>query len=298
VQKLKKQGTRLRAGALLGIAAALISGCASTGLAVLNLAAPHVVREQKIAFAAGPRGAMDIYAPADTAGTPRPLIVFWYGGAWDSGSRNDYRFVGAALAARGAMVAVPDYRLYPEVVFPQFLHDAALAVAKAQREAGAHHADPRRTVLGGHSAGAYIAAMLALQPQYLREAGVDPTSIAGFFGLSGPYEINPDTDALRAIFNAQAEPAQFQPIAHASASAPPALLVHGGADKRVSPVHSEHLAATLQSLGVAVTLRVVPDRSHVDTLVALSRAGKFRIPDLVTTISEFAAGVSARPVLP
>lgn len=282
---------------LVGVAALLLSGCSATGFAVLNAAAPAVHRETGIAFGEGPRRSMDLYSPRAGHAATMPLVVFWYGGSFDSGSRTDYRFVGAALAARGAVVAVPDYRLYPEVRFPEFLRDAAQAVARAQREAARLHADPRRTVLGGQSAGAYIAAMLALQPAYLREAGVDPASIAGFFGLSGPYEINPNTDALREIFNAQASPAQFQPIAHVSAGAPPALLVHGASDTYVSRDHSEHLAAALRAKGVRVELHVVPGRGHKDTAIALSRAGAFRIPGLIGTISEFVSQVPARAAL-
>lgn len=280
-------------GGSLAVAAAalLLASCRSAGFSLLNAAAPQVSHQDGIAFGQGERARMDLYWPDSAGGISRPLVVFWYGGSWDSGSRKDYRFVGAALAARGAVVAIPDYQLYPEVKFPVFLQDAARAVAQAQREAGAHGADPRRTVLGGHSAGAYIAAMLALQPVYLRDAGVDPSSIAGFFGLSGPYEINPNTDALRDIFNSVATPAQFQPIAQVDGNAPPALLIHGGKDKVVSPLQSRHLAEALRIKGVQVDLREIPGRSHVDTLSALSRAGRFRIPDELRIVGDFAAAL-------
>jgi acetyl esterase/lipase len=202
--------------------------------------------------------------------------------------------VGQALAARGALTVLPDYRLYPEVRFPDFLRDAAAAVARAQQEAPAYGADPRRTVLGGHSAGAYIAAMLALQPSYLREAGVDPASIVGFFGLSGPYAIDPDTGALRDIFNAVARPEEFQAVLQASAGAPPALLVHGTGDSVVYASHTEKLAAALREKGDMVEVRIEKKRTHADTVVALSRPGAFRIPGLLKQVSEFAASVPVR----
>jgi acetyl esterase/lipase len=273
----------------------LLAGCNAMGLAVMNATAPDATRTKNIQFQPGERGRMDLYAPRKASGGERvPLIVFWYGGAWQEGSKSDYEFVVAGLAARGALVALPDYRLYPEVRFPDFLRDAAAAVARAQQEAPGHGADPRRTVLAGHSAGAYIAAMLALQPRYLREAGVDPSSIAGFIGLSGPYAVDPNTGALRAIFNEVAAPEVFQAVPQASAGAPPALLVHGTGDSVVYLSHTEKLAQALRDKGDAVEVRIVPKRTHADTVVALSRPGGFRVPGLLKQISEFASSVPAR----
>ncbi|MEO6186077.1 MAG: alpha/beta hydrolase [Steroidobacteraceae bacterium] len=283
------KSSRARATGLLLAIVTVLGGCQSAGLAFINAAAPATSRVEDIAFGDGPRRGMDIYAPRQRAAGPAgPLVVFWYGGAWMEGSKHDYRFVGAALASRGLVTAIPDYRLYPEVRFPEFLRDAAAAVARAQREAPRHGADAARTVLGGHSAGAYIAAMLALQPEYLREAGVDPASVVGFFGLSGPYAIVPDTQALKEIFNSRAQPAQFQAIAQVSAKAPRALLIHGSADTVVYVSHSEKLAQALRAQGVSVELRIIPGRRHVDTVLALSRPGAFRIPGLADRISEFA----------
>jgi acetyl esterase/lipase len=282
-----KISRKARAGLLLA-AATVLSACQSAGLAFINAAAPTVTQVEDIAFGDGPRRRMDLYAPRQPAEHAGPLVVFWYGGAWVEGSKQDYRFVGAALASRGLVTVMPDYRLYPEVRFPDFLRDAAAAVAQAQREAPRYGANAARTVLGGHSAGAYIAAMLALQPRYLREAGVDPASIVGFFGLSGPYAIVPDTSTLKEIFNSRALPTEFQPVAQVSAAAPPALLFHGTADTVVYVSHTQALAQALRAQGVSVDLRIIPKRRHVDTVLALSRPGAFRIPGLADAISDFA----------
>jgi acetyl esterase/lipase len=232
-----------------------LAGCQGLGFAVLNTAAPRVVRTPDIEYATGPRGRMDLYAPR--------------------------------AASQGAVTVLPDYRLYPEVRFPEFLRDAAAAVAKAQLEARHHGADPFRTVLGGHSAGAYIAAMLAMQPRYLREAGVDPASITGFFGLSGPYGIEPNSKALNAIFTAVAGPEVYQALNHVSSDAPPTLLVHGESDEVVYPVHATRLAAALRAKGVPVEVRLVPNRRHADTVVALSRPAAFRVPGLLAQVGDF-----------
>ena len=63
------------------------------------------------------------------------MVVFFYGGSWNHGERHDYRFVGEALAARGIVTVIPDYRLYPQVRYPDFLKDNAAAVAWALRQA-------------------------------------------------------------------------------------------------------------------------------------------------------------------
>jgi acetyl esterase/lipase len=285
-------------GAMIGGVAvvSLLLGRQTVGLAVFNAMAPRVVRVPDIAFGEGARRKMDLYAPREkVTGPALPLIVFWYGGAWQTGDRDDYRFVGAALAARGAVTVLPDYRLYPEVRFPDFLRDAAAAVARAQAEAVRYGADPRRTVLAGHSAGAYIAAMLAVQPAYLREAGVDPQTIAGFVGLSGPYAIEPNTDALHTIFDSVAKSQDYQVVRQVMDSAlPPALLVHGTADDTVRVSHTEKMFAALQAAQVTVERRLIPDRKHVDTVAALSRPGGFRIPDLLQQVSDFAAQAQPR----
>jgi acetyl esterase/lipase len=247
--------------------AAGLAGCQTLGLALLNVTSPRVRVESGLEFAPG---------------------------AFERGDRADYRFVGAGLAAQGFVTVVPDYRVHPEAGLPEFMQDAARAVAKAQAESARWGADPCRIVLAGHSAGAYIAALLALEPRYLREAGVDPQCVRGWVGLSGPYDIEPDTAVLNAIFTARATPDDFKPVRRVSRSSPPALLVHGEADRTVWPMHSERMAAALRAQGIAVDLQTVPDRRHVDTVLALSRPGHFRIPELQARIGAFVRDRTAR----
>jgi acetyl esterase/lipase len=107
----------------------LLSACSPTS--VLNAIAPResVTLTRDVAYADGARRTLDVYAPR-ASGAPSPVVVFFfYGGGWESGSKDMYRFVGATLAARGVMTVIPDYRLYPLVRFPAFMQDAAMAVA-------------------------------------------------------------------------------------------------------------------------------------------------------------------------
>ena len=285
-----------RVALLAGLA--LLTGCESLQVAIANLPVLGAPRRANVVYADGPRGGMDLYLPPPSApatGTPaRPLVVFWYGGGFTSGRRQDYRFAGAALAKAGYVTALPDYRVYPAVRFPQFLDDAARAVVAARREAAALGADPSRIVLMGHSAGAYIAAMLALEPSYLRAAGGDPAWIAGFIGLSGPYDIEPNTPVLDRIFRDTGMPQAFKPLAHVAPGAPPALLLHGIDDRLVSAQQALRLEQALQAAGVAVSVKRYAGRGHVDTVAALSLVARHRAPVLSDVVA-FLQQVSAAP---
>ena len=129
-------------------------------------------RTPDLEYGSGPRQRLDVYAPRSAKNCP--VVIFWYGGSWLNGRKSDYRFVGAALAERGFVTVLPDYRLYPAVKFPLFLEDAAGAVIWVQRHADAFGGDPHRIVLMGHSAGAYMAAFLAYNSKFLAAAGGQP----------------------------------------------------------------------------------------------------------------------------
>ena len=214
----------------------------------------------------------DVYFPPDTLDKPAggwPMVVFFYGGSWRSGERGDYAFVGRSLAARGVVVVVADYRLYPEVRYPEFIEDSAQAVAWAWHRAGEWGVNRRRVFVMGHSAGAYNASMVALDARWLAPHGLQPSVLAGFIGLAGPYNFLPlRVDSLKPVFGYPQTPADSQPVVHASASAPPSWLFTAAADSFVSPtLNTDSLAFRLRSVGASVETRTMPRTSHV-TLVA------------------------------
>jgi acetyl esterase/lipase len=194
------------------------AACSATG--VLNALAPRygITVTRDIAYADGPRHALDVYAPRPS-GRPAPVPVFFYGGNWDSGSKAMYRFVGAAMAARGVLTVIPDYRLYPQVRFPDVMYDAARAVAWTRANIARYGGDPYRLFFMGHSAGGQIATLLALDPTYLRSAGVSPHDVCGVIGLAGPYDFLPlHDDVLKTIFGPEAERPRSQPINYVDTS--------------------------------------------------------------------------------
>jgi acetyl esterase/lipase len=250
-------------------------------MATLNALAPRdgITLTRDIAYGDGPRRTLDVYAPR-SAVTPAPVLVFFYGGGWASGSKETYRFVGAALAARGVLVVIPDYRLYPEVRFPAFMDDAATAVAWAHANAASFGGDAHRLFLMGHSAGGQIAALLALDAGYLRSVDLSPErDVCGVIGLAAPYDFLPlDDAAAKAIFGAEADWPWSQPINHVSAQAPPMLLLAGRGDNTIDPGSTLRFAARLRAAGGIVRDELYPDVGHRTLIAAFAGPLVFLAP--------------------
>lgn len=250
------------------------------------------------AYGNGPRQTLDIWAP-DTAqqGDRLPVIVFFYGGGWNSGERASYGFVGRALAQKGFVVVIPDYRLTPKAHWPDFLEDSAAAVAWTHRYIGDLAGDPDRIALMGHSAGAYNAVMLALDPTWLRAAKSDPSILRGVAGLAGPYDFLPmEKGGLADKAMGKVKPAEkTQPIVHARGDAPPLWLASGDEDATVRPRNSQNLAVAIEKAGGSATLRLYPGVGHTGIVMALSAPFRSRGP-VLDEASDFLRGVTGRRV--
>jgi acetyl esterase/lipase len=242
-----------------------------------------------LAYGEGPRQRLDIYVPTGAQAGPRPVIVFFYGGSWNSGSRSGYAFVGRALAARGFVTVIPDYRLVPEVVYPGFVLDGASAVRWVRAHAKDYGGDGDRIVLAGHSAGAYIAAMLAVDDRWL---GADRGAVRGLVGLAGPYDFAPFTvGASIQAFGDWRNPAETQPVTWAGAGDPPALLLAGAEDTIVRPRNSEKFAAALRKGGVAAEVKLYPGIGHIGILTAVAKPFRGKAP-VVDDVAAFAGRVT------
>ncbi|MGZ9075714.1 MAG: alpha/beta hydrolase, partial [Burkholderiaceae bacterium] len=227
-----------------------------------------------VAYGAGERRQLDVYTPRSSEQTQAervrpangwPLVVFFYGGSWNRGEREEYRFVGEALAARGIVTVIPDYRLYPEVRYPEFLKDNAAATAWAMREAARLGADPKRVFVMGHSAGGYNAAMMAVDPRWLVAEGVKPTQLAGWIGLAGAYDFLPiENPDVKPVFFHPNSPPESQPIRYVSAAVPRTFLGAAPVDDLINPDrNTRQMSAQLQSAGVPVTVQFYPRTNHV-----------------------------------
>jgi acetyl esterase/lipase len=253
-------------------AAVALTACAPVRvLNTLASASPGHRVETDIAYGTESRQKLDIYRP--TAKAPAggwPMVVFFYGGSWNSGSRDEYEFVGSALASRGVLTLVADYRLYPEVRYPDFLYDSALALAWGLTHATSLGGDAKRVFVMGHSAGGYNAAMLALDPRWLASTGHSPAELAGWIGLAGAYDFFPtDNPQAQPVFFHPNYPARAQPIEFAPANAPRTFLGAPVHDKVVDPVRStQSMASKLQAAGVPVTLKMYEHASHTTLIGA------------------------------
>lgn len=262
-----------------------------SGVGVLNALSGDgdVVVTSNNRFSDGRRGLLDVYAPPDAQDAP--LAIFFYGGSWEEGAKADYRFVAMALARRGVVTMVPDYRLYPDVRFPDFVDDGAKAIRWARRNATEFGADPCLVFLIGHSAGAYIAAMLALDKRKLDAES--RAALAGVVGLAGPYDFLPlHSDVLKRIFApAGGDLSSSQPINYVRGNAAPMLLLSGLADKTVRPENSRRLAARIRAAGGSAETRFYKHVNHTMLIGTFSPLLRPLAPALKDTMAFIGARV-------
>lgn len=278
-------------------ALALLVACAPTAAlnAIASREGPTATRA--VSYGPLPRHQLDIYRPSATAPAAGwPVVVFFYGGSWNRGERADYQFVGSALAARGVLSLVADYRLYPEVRYPEFLNDCAWALAFGLQEAARLGGDSKRVFVMGHSAGAYNAAMLALDARWLQSVGHTPGELAGWIGLAGPYDFlpmkNPDT---RPVFFHPHYPAGSQPIDYAAKHAPRAFLGAAISDELIDPQRNTvGLATRLQAVGASVQLKLYERVNHITLAAALAWPLRWLAPVLDDVVA-FIDGASTAP---
>jgi acetyl esterase/lipase len=265
----------------LGFLALLVlAGCARVDLLNALIPTDGVAVTRNVAYGPDPRQKLDVYTPRKVA-ADAPVVVFFYGGTWQTGDKGDYLFAAQSLASTGAIVVVPDYRLYPNVTFPTFLEDGGAATAWAIDHIARTPEDPRPIFVAGHSAGAYIAIMVALDPQYLAKAGASTATLAGAIGISGPYDFLPLTRTdVKPIFEVTPDMTMTQPIHYARPDAPALLLVTGLSDITVGPYHTQHLADRMRALGGHVEDRYYPDVDHIDSVLALTYLFRGRAPVL------------------
>ncbi|MBK5412669.1 alpha/beta hydrolase [Pseudomonas sp. TH34] len=273
--------------------ATLLAACSP--IKVLNALTPTstFTKTSSIAYGDDPRQKLDVYRPV-TALPDAPVVVFFYGGSWNSGSKDDYGFVGEALASRGIVVVIADYRLYPRVRYPLFLQDGAQAVAWAHQHSAEYGGDPRKLYVMGHSSGAYNAAMLALDPQWLAGVGLSPSVFKGWIGLAGPYDFLPiENREVRPVFFFPDSPPDSQPINHVSHDAPPSLLIASVDDNLVNPKRNTGgLANKLRAAGVPVEEFYFTKTSHATLVASMSRPLRWLAPvlDRVAAFIKFTPG--------
>ena len=273
-----RQRLLVPAGRLLGhgiVAAAIAvaaTGCSPAFLLNALVSDEGYTTRTGLAYGSGPRQRLDVYMPDGPHDAPRPIVVFFYGGSWKSGDRDMYAFLGEALTSLGYITVVPDYTLYPEARFPEFVEDGAQAVAWVRERASDFGGDADRLIIAGHSAGAHIAMLLLLDERYLDAVDVPRSSLRAGVGISGPYAFNPlQYDSTRPVFSTVDNPEVTQPVSYVDGDIPPLLLLHGADDTTVRPANSRALAEAARARGRDVRLEIYPETGHAEILLAFSR---------------------------
>ena len=228
---------------------------------------------------------LDVWEAAGAAPARKPVLIFFYGGGWVKGSRQEYGWAARAYADRGFVVVVPDYRKVPQVKFPAFVEDGAAAVKWTHNHIAEFGGDPDRIAIAGHSAGSHTVAMLALDPQWTAKAGLAPNTIKAAVGLSGPYDFYPFTGRAVAAMGSWPNPQETQPLHYARADAPPMLLVTGTTDTTVRPKNARNLFAKMKAMGARVEEKEYAGQGHEDIVVALSVPYRGKAPVLDDSVA-------------
>lgn len=234
-----------------------------------------------IAYGDDPRQKLDIHAPTGPAARAWPVLVFFYGGGWDSGEKAQYAWAAQALAARGFVVATADYRIVPGVQFPAFIEDAAAATARVGQIAGQYGGDPARLGVIGHSAGAHLALMITLDRRYMAATGAPADLIKAAAGLAGPYDFLPfDVPASINAFGRAPDPTMTQPVTFARADAPPLWLGHGTEDVIVHAEDTTILCERMHAVGGRCEAKLYPGLNHADLISTFSPVFRKKAPVL------------------
>lgn len=249
------------------LSALSVSACSSLQLLNWSIPSRGYTVEKDIVFGDLPRQKLDVYLPKNVA-PDAPVVVFYYGGSWNSGDKSGYKFVGEALSTLGYITVIPNYRLYPEVKYPEFMTDTAAALVWAHKHVGRYGVTPRKVVVAGHSAGAYNAMMLAVQSKFLTAAGGSADMIDGVISLAGPFDFLPTNADIQDTFSAVPHK-EYQPITYAQKIAP-TLLLWGEADVTVLPRNSTNMLVALKNAGTLVSGHAYPNANHVDMVLALA----------------------------
>lgn len=255
-----------RRTAATAVAFALLSACGT------GSAPPPALHHLSGTTAYLPGVAADVFLPAGTV-VSAPVVVLVPGGSWRTADRTGLRPLADSLAGRGLVVVDATYRAADDGArFPTPVKDIVCAVDFAVARAKAAGVTPRTVVLVGHSSGAQLASLAALNPaSFGSDCPYPAARIDGFVGLAGPYDIHQWADVAAPIFakSATQDPATWaaaDPLALVAAGAGKdrlsILLVHGEADHDVLPGSSVSFDTLLRRAGYTVQLTLVRGADH------------------------------------
>ncbi|TWT79720.1 Carboxylesterase NlhH [Planctomycetes bacterium CA13] len=204
---------------------------------------------------------LDLYLPA--SGTEFPCVVWFHGGGLESGGKDSERQWGSSLAKAGIAMAAVDYRLSPKVQYPVYIQDAAAAVAWVHTHIAQYGGEPRSVFVSGHSAGGYLAAMVAIDKRWLTAAGIDTDLLAGTLPVSGQMITHSTVRKERGIPRSTEIVDEAAPLTHVRPGAPPMLLITGDHDLAERSDENRRMHEALAKTGCDTSrFREFKDRDH------------------------------------
>ncbi len=136
------------------------------------------------------RHVLDIYAPKDSASKRLPVMFWIHGGGWQAGDKDDVALKPKVLTERGFVFVSTNYRLLPEVTMDELIGDVVASLGWVHKHIATYGGDPERIFVGGHSAGAQLAALICIDHRYLQQAGVPAKVLKGCIPVDGDtYDI-------------------------------------------------------------------------------------------------------------
>jgi acetyl esterase/lipase len=246
-----------------------------------------------LVYRESPEKKLDVFAPDPGGRTDRAVVVYFFGGAWQSGGRESGKHIGETLAMHDIVAMTPDYGIYPQSVFPGFMDDAAAAVRWARDHAKEYGGDPKRVIVMGHSSGAHVASMLATDSRYLQAQGMSKEELAGMVGLAGPYGAIPTTDPHMDVIFPAALRSRALPLPFVTGGEPPMMLACGTADNDVNPRNSDQFADVLRAHKDRVELKKYPGLGHDSMVLAFTWTERGKSP-VVADVTSFIAGCGRR----
>ncbi|MFV1921190.1 MAG: alpha/beta hydrolase [Methylotenera sp.] len=256
----------------VGLFAALFSACSPVKLLNSIIPTDQYNIKENITYGVLDRQKLDLYIPKNIGDKPLPVVLFYYGGGWDSGNKDSYLFVAEAFTSKGYLTVIPDYRVFPDVKFPEFMHDPVKAGQWVKQSIADYGGDPDNIFVVGHSAGAHIGMMLNLNKDYLASVDLEPNQFRAFIGIAGPYDFLPlQSKRLKDIFGPEETRWQSQPINFVTGENQPTLLLVGLKDDTVWPKNSINLANAIEEKKGQVQVLTYPSYGHVDMVAKLAK---------------------------
>ena len=190
---------------------------------------------------------LDVYHPKGTKGFP--TVVWFHGGGLTAGER----YIPSLLKQRGIAVVPVSYRLAPKGQTPSFIEDAAASVAWVIKNIERYGGDPKQVFVAGHSAGAYLIMMIAMDPKWLKAQGVSHRQLAGVIAISGQMSTHATIRKLRGENGERLRMVvdEYAPFDHVSKDAAPICLIVGDRAIEIEARVEENqlMEATLRHLG-------------------------------------------------